>query len=125
MIWTGRMMSAIPILLMLFAASTKLMKVPAVIEGMGKYGFSAGLVPIVGAIELVSTVLYVIPQTAVLGAILLTGVFGGAIVTNLRVGDPSGLAPLILGLIVWGGLWFRESRLRELIPVRRAGPRAD
>jgi len=69
--------------------------------------------------ELEIVVLHVVPQTAVLGAILLTGVFGGAIVTNLRVGDPSGIVPLILGLIVWGGLWFREWRLRELIPVRK------
>jgi hypothetical protein len=73
----------------------------------------------VGIIELVCVIVYVIPQTAVLGAILMTGLLGGATLTNLRIGDPTYPMPVVLGMLAWGGLFLRDVRLRDLIPIRK------
>jgi hypothetical protein len=119
MLWTGRIMSAVPVLLMLFAAVTKLVKAGPVMEGLVRTGFSERLVVPIGILELTCVVVYVIPRTAVLGAILLTGFLGGATVTTLRMGDPTFPMPVILGMMAWGGLYLRDLRVRELIPLRR------
>jgi DoxX-like family len=119
-LWTGRVMSALPVLLVLFGSVVKLMKTPSVIEGFAHAGLPASLIVPVGIIELICVVVYVIPQTAVLGAILMTGLLGGATITGLRIGDPSVPLPLILGMLAWGGLYLRDTRLRALIPIRRA-----
>lgn len=119
MLWTGRIMSALPVLMILMASVMKLVRVPAVVEGTAHAGFSAGLIVPIGIVELVCVVVYVIPRTAVLGAILLTGLLGGATVTTLRIGDPTFPMPVVLGMLAWGGLYLRDRRVRALIPLRR------
>ncbi len=118
-LWTGRVMSALPVLLILFGSILKLMKTASVIEGFARSGIPERLIIPVGAIELFCVVVYLIPQTAVLGAILMTGLLGGATITGLRIGDPSYPLPVILGMLAWGGLYMRDVRLRELIPLRK------
>jgi len=88
-----------------------------VVEGFTHLGLPESLAPGLGILELACTIVYVIPQTSVLGAILLTGYLGGATLTNLRVGDAF-FAPILLGVLVWGGLFLRDQRLRALIPLR-------
>jgi hypothetical protein len=117
-LWAGRIVSAIPALMLLFAGSMKVLQLPSVIQGSVQYGYSARQVPVIGFIEICSTVIYLIPRTAALGAILMTGLLGGAIATNVRIGDPAFVGPLILGVLVWAGLYLRDPRLRALIPLR-------
>jgi hypothetical protein len=112
-------MSALPVLLILFGSVLKLMKTASVIEGFARSGVPERLIIPVGTIELLCVVVYLIPRTAVLGAILMTGLLGGATITGLRIGDPSYPLPVILGMLAWGGLYMRDLRLRELIPLRR------
>jgi hypothetical protein len=119
MLWTGRIISALPVLMILMSSVMKLVRAPAVVEGTAHAGFSAGLIVPIGILELVCVVVYVIPRTAVLGAILLTGLMGGATVTTLRIGDPTFPLPVVLGMMAWGGLYLRDRRLRALIPLRR------
>lgn len=111
-------MSALPVLLLLFSASMKLLKPPAVVQGFAQFGFPESLILKLGILELICTVLYVIPRTSILGAILLTGYLGGATVTHLRVGQAF-LMPVLAGVLVWGGLFLRDPRVRNLIPLRR------
>jgi hypothetical protein len=118
-LWTGRVMSALPVLLILLGSVMKLMKHPSVLEGFARAGLPERLIVPVGLIELVCVVVYLVPQTSVLGAILMTGLLGGATITTLRVGDPTYPMPVILGMLAWGGLYLRDVRLRELIPLRR------
>jgi hypothetical protein len=117
--WTGRIMSAVPVLMVLLAAVMKLVKAAPVMEGMARDGFPERLVVPIGVLELMCVVVYVIPRTSVLGAILLTGLLGAATVTTLRIGDPSFPMPVILGMMAWGGLYLRDDRIRALIPLRR------
>jgi hypothetical protein len=118
-LWIGRVMSALPVLLVLLSSVMKLMKMAAVVEGFARAGLSERLIIPVGVIELVCVIVYVIPQTAVLGAILMTGLLGGATITTLRIGDPTYPMPVVLGMLAWGGLFLRDTRLRELIPIRK------
>ena len=117
-LWVGYIMSAIPVLMLLFSAVMKFVQPPAVMEGFKKLGLPEKLATSLGILELTCTVLYVIPRTAVLGAVLLTGYLGGATVTHLRVGEPF-FGPVLFGVLVWGGLFLRDARLRALIPLRR------
>ncbi len=119
MLWTGRIMSAIPVLLMLLSAVMKLLKLPAVLQGVAHAGFSESFIVPLGVLELACVVVYLIPRTSVLGAILLTGLLGGATVTTLRIGDPTFPMPVVLGMMAWGGLYLRDTRLRALIPLRK------
>jgi hypothetical protein len=96
----------------------KLLRVAAVQEGFTRFGYPAESIVPLGVFELVSTLLYVLPRTSVLGAILLTGYLGGAAATHLRVGDPW-FAPVVFAAILWLGLLLREFRLQQLLPVRR------
>jgi hypothetical protein len=118
-LWIGRVMSALPALLVLMSSVMKLMKMAAVVEGFARAGLSERLIIPVGIIELTCVIVYVIPQTAVLGAILMTGLLGGATITTLRIGDPTYPMPVVLGMLAWGGLFLRDTRLRELIPIRK------
>jgi DoxX-like family len=118
-LWIGRVMSALPVLLVLFGSVMKLMKTASVMEGFARAGVPERLIIPVGVIELVCVIVYVIPQTAVLGAILMTGLLGGATITTLRIGDPTYPMPVVLGMLAWGGLFLRDTRLRELIPIRK------
>jgi hypothetical protein len=120
-LWAGRVMSALPVLLLLFSGIMKLTGMAAVLEGFAKLGYPASLILGIGIVEIACVVLYVIPRTAVLGAILVTGYLGGAVATHVRVGDPlfsQALMPFYLGVLVWGGIYLRDDRLRALIPVR-------
>jgi len=117
-LWAGRIISALPALLLLFSGTMKLLKVSAVIEGMARYGYPEHLIVYIGMLEVGCTVVYLIPRTAILGAILMTGYLGGATATNVRVGDPSFIGPIMAGVFVWAGLYLRDGRLSELTPVR-------
>ncbi|HWA09587.1 MAG TPA: DoxX family protein [Opitutaceae bacterium] len=118
-LWTGRILSLIPVLMLLLSAVMKLARPPAVLEGFAKFGWSADIIVALGILELACTIIYLIPRTAVLGAILVTGYLGGAIATTVRVGDPSWVLTALLGVFVWGGLYLRDPRLRALIPLQR------
>ncbi len=118
MLWAGRILSAIPVFMLLTSAVAKFVRPAPVLEGFAKFGFAESIIPRLGILELACTVLYLIPRTSVLGAILLTGYLGGATVTHLRVGDPAFVGAVILGVFVWGGLFLRDERLRALLPLR-------
>ncbi|GHO49575.1 DoxX family protein [Ktedonospora formicarum] len=122
MLWTGRVLSALPILFLFFDAVTHIIQLPTVVEATTQLGIPAGLAPVMGTILLVCVILYAIPQTSFLGAVLLTGYLGGAIATNLRLelslfGNV--LFPVYVALFIWGGLYLRDKRLRALILPRR------
>jgi hypothetical protein len=116
-LWAGRIVSALPVLMLLMSGITKVMKPPFVMEGFKHLGLPEHLALGLGILELACTLVYVIPQTAVLGAILLTGYLGGAVVSHLRVGDQF-IGPIIFGVLLWAGLFLRDKRLRVLIPLR-------
>ena len=116
----GRALSALAILFLAFDTAIKLVELPVVAETLSSLGYPADIGFTIGAVELVCLVLYAVPRTAVLGAILLTALFGGGIATHIRVGSPLTthiLFGVYLGLFVWGGLYLRNARLRELIPL--------
>ncbi len=117
MIWAGRILSGLMVAFLIFDGVTKILKVSQVLEAQTRLGYPAKLAPVLGTIVLVCTLVYVIPPVSVLGAILLTGYLGGATVTGLRVGDPWFATP-VLGVLVWGGLYLRDVRIRALIPFR-------
>jgi hypothetical protein len=110
-------MSALPVLTLVFSASMKLAKPRSLEEGFSHLGYPVHLALGLGILELACAIIYVIPRTSVLGAILLTGYLGGATAAHLRIGEPF-YAPVIVGVLVWGGLFLREPRLRALIPLR-------
>lgn len=114
LLWTGRIISILPGLLMLFGGISKLPKPASVLQGFAQYGFPERLIVPVGIVELACAILYLIPRTAVLGAILMTGVLGGAIATNMRVGNPVFVVPFLLGILFRLGLYLRDSSLRDL-----------
>ncbi|MGJ4892790.1 DoxX family protein [Bradyrhizobium sp. HKCCYLR20261] len=121
--WGGRILSGLVILFLLFDGAIKLVPLAAVTQTMDQmgYGGSDGLARALGLITLFCTVLYALPATSLLGAILLTGYLGGAIASHVRIGSPlfsHVLFGLYLGLMVWGGLWLRDRRLRALLPLR-------
>jgi len=119
--WSGYVMSAVPVFMLLMSAVMKLTQNPQVMEGMPQMGYPVWLAVPIGAVEFVCTVLYIIPQTAVLGAILLTGYLGGATATHVRMEDPFFFGAVIFGVMLWGGLYLRDPRIRALIPLRRKG----
>jgi hypothetical protein len=102
------------------SGAMKLSHAPAVVQPFSeKFGFSEGTLTPIGILELACVVLYVIPRTAVLGAILVASYLGGATVTHVRVGDASAVTPVLLGVFAWLGLYLREPRLRALLPLRQ------
>jgi hypothetical protein len=117
MLWTGRIVSALPVLMLLMSGVMKLIKPDSVVKGSAELEWDESLLLGLVIAELACTIIYVIPQTAVLGAILLPGYLGGAVATHVRIGEPF-FAPIILGVLVWGGLYLRDGRLRELVPLR-------
>ena len=117
-LWIGRVMSAIPVLILLASAAMKLAKVGGFSEQFAHLGWPLELAVGLGVLEVTCTVLYLIPATSVLGAILLTGYLGGATATHVRVGDPFFMQPL-LGALVWGGLYLRDVRLQALMPITK------
>jgi len=116
-LWVGRVISALMIVLMLIDAGIKTLKLPAAVEGTVRLGYPASTVLPIGVIALVSVLLYGTPRTSILGAILLTGYFGGATATQVRVQDAWYIFPPVLGVLIWVGLYLRDDRLRTLIPL--------
>jgi hypothetical protein len=117
--WIGWVLSILPCLLLLMSATMKLSQSEEVVTELGKRGYSPNTILPIGVAELASTILYLIPQTAVLGAILLVGYLGGATATHVIAGDGMFWSPVLMGVIVWLGLYLREPRLRALTPWRR------
>jgi hypothetical protein len=119
-LWTGRVLSAIPVLMMVASGSMKLSHAPMFIEQWTtKFGFSESAATGVGILELACAVLYALPPTSVFGAILISAFFGGATATHVRIGDPAFVGPVVLGILAWLGLYLREPRLHSLVPLRR------
>ncbi|MBV8406213.1 MAG: DoxX family protein [Alphaproteobacteria bacterium] len=121
-LWTGRILSGIAVLFLLVDGAIKLVPIQPVIDSMRELGYPASesFARFLGVLTLVCTLLYAWPRTALLGAVLLTGLMGGAIASHLRLGDPIFTHTLFgvwLGLFLWVGLWLREPRLRKLMPL--------
>ncbi len=113
--WVGRIISALVVAFLLFDGGIKAMMLEPAVEGSAQLGYPEGTVFGIGLALLVSTLLYAIPRTAFLGAILLTGYLGGAVATQVRVEDPWFLFPAFFGVLVWGGLFLRDERVRALV----------
>ena len=121
-IWAGRILSALAAMFLIFDGVIKLIDFAPVRESFEKLGLPHHLAPTIGIIQLVCVALYLVPRTAVLGAVLLTGFLGGAIAMHLRVGDPlfsHVLFPTYVAAMVWGGLFLREPRLAAVLPIRQ------
>jgi hypothetical protein len=122
LVWTGRVMSGLLAVFLAFSAAMKLLHRPEVAESLTGLGWPASAGLPIGLLEAACVILYVIPRTAVLGAVLMTGLLGAAMATHIRVGSPLFshiLFGLYMGLFAWGGLWLRDARLRALMPWRR------
>ena len=116
MMWGGRVLSGLAAAVFLFSCSGKLMGSSQMVQGFDHLGWPQAMLTTIGALELLCVVLYLVPQIAVLGGIILTGYLGGAIATHIRIGEPVYLH-VVIGLFIWGGLYLREPRLRKLVPV--------
>jgi hypothetical protein len=122
-LWAGRIISAAPALFLLLDGIMKLVKPAPVVQAKVRLGYSENVIIPLGMVLLVCTVLYLIPRTSVLGAILLTGYLGGAVATHVRAGEGlfSIVFPIIFGVLIWLGLYLRDDRLRALVPLRQEG----
>ena len=121
-LWTGRVLSGIAVLFLLFDGAIKLVPIQPVTDSLRELGYPAtdSFARFLGIVTLLCTALYAWPRTAVLGAVLLTGVMGGAIASHLRLGDPlfsHTLFGVYLGLLFWVGLWLRDERVRRIMPA--------
>lgn len=116
-LWAGRVITGLVGLFMLFDGSIKLVRLPAAVEGTVRLGYPAGVVVPLGVVVLACVILYAIPRTAILGAILLTGYLGGATATQVRVQDPWFVLPVVIGVLAWAGIYLRDSKLRALLPL--------
>lgn len=110
-LWTGYVLSVIPALMLLSGGIFAWTASPQVVQGTEKLGYPSSLLPVLGTVELICAVLYIVPQTAVLGALLLTAYFGGAVATHVRAQDPMWPVPIVFGIIVWLGLLLRRPHL--------------
>jgi len=116
-LWTGRALFALPVLFLTFDTAIKVLRLPFAVEATRQLGFPASSVFVIGAIEAVCLILYVIPRTAPLGAVLWVGYFGGAIATHLRAGSPlftHTLSPLLFAALMWTALWLTSTRFRRI-----------
>ena len=121
LVWAGWLVGAMGLLVLLSSVRWKLTHDPWYVAEWGRLGYSLGALRIIGLVQLTCVVLYLIPRTAVLGTVLLTGYLGGAIYVHVRAGSPMfshTLFGVYLGLLIWGGLWLRDERLRSLFPFR-------
>jgi len=116
--WVGWVLTILPVLGLVMSAAMKFVQPAGMEDGFKHLGWPMSLAVALGIVELTCTVIYVIPQTAVLGAILLTGYLGGAIATHVRI-EEGFIPPIIMGVMLWLGLFLRDSRLRALLPLRR------
>jgi hypothetical protein len=116
--WTGRVLTGIPVLFLAFDVAVKLAGIPAVAEASKRLGLPVHLAPGIALVLASCVALYLVPRTAVLGAVLLTGYLGGAVLSHLRVGDPlfsHTLFPIYIGALLWAGLYLRDARVRGLL----------
>ena len=121
-LWTGRVLSGLAVLFMLFDTVIHAMRGPQVVQGFAQLGFPLSIAIPLSIVEFIGIVLYVIPRTSALGAILLTGYLGGAVAAQVRIGAPLlgfVLAPVYVALFLWVGLCLRDERVRAVVPVRR------
>ena len=118
MFWTGWVISVLPCLLFVVSAVAKIVRPPEVVKGFAQVGVPEPLILTIAILELSCVVIYLIPRTAILGAILFTGFIGGAILTHLRVGEAV-YTHIVLGILLWLGIYLREERLWPLLPIRR------
>jgi len=116
-LWAGRVLSSLVLLLFLFTSMFSVLKPDAARQGFAHYGYPDGAMLRITITEIACAILYAIPRTSVLGAILLTGYLGGATATHVRASEPFFL-PIVVGVVVWTGLFLRDVRLRALIPLR-------
>jgi hypothetical protein len=123
MLWTGRIISALVVLFLLFDSAIKVLKLAAAVDGTVQAGYPASVVRPIGIVLLACVVLYVNPRTSILGAILLTGYLGGATATMVRLSNPWLWFPVGIGVLAWLGLFLRDERLRSLIPLLSSAPR--
>jgi hypothetical protein len=122
--WLGSILSGLVILFMLMDATMKILRLPVVLETTLQLGWPVATVLPLGLVLLVCTLLYAIPRTSLLGAVLITAYLGGAVATHVRIGSPlfsHVLFGVYVGLMLWGGLYLRDARIRALIPVRSFG----
>ncbi len=120
-IWTGRIVTVVPVFILLSSARWKLTHNPWYVAEWGRIGYAQSALNGIGLVQLTCLALYLIPQTAVLGTVLLTGYLGGAIASYIRIGNPyPALVPLTTCLLAWAGIYLRDERLRALLPFRRS-----
>jgi hypothetical protein len=120
-LWSGRILSGVAVLFLLFDATMKVLRLPVAVQGTKQLGYPENVVLWLGVLQLVCLVVYLVPRTSVLGAVLWTGYLGGAVATHVRVGDPlfsHVLFPVYVAALLWAGLWLRDARLRAVLPVR-------
>ncbi|HLK36500.1 MAG TPA: DoxX family protein [Polyangiaceae bacterium] len=117
-VWTARIVGGLVTLFLLVDGAGKILRLAPYVEGTAKVGYPDGCLVPLGVVLVLSTILYMIPRTAVLGAVLLTGYLGGATATHVRMGQPF-LFPVVFGVIVWGCLFLRDPRIRALLPLSR------
>jgi len=121
-LWSARMITALVVLFLLFDLIVKLLRLPVAVQANVQLGYPESTVLVIGIIELICLITYLIPRTSVFGAILLTGYLGGAIASQLRAGNPlfsHTLFPIYVALLIWAPLFLRDERVRALIPVRK------
>jgi hypothetical protein len=119
-IWTGRTLTALAVLFLIFDATVKLLQLAPAVDATAQLGFKASVLVPLGIIEALCLAAYLVPQTSVAGAILWTGYLGGAVATQLRVGNPlvsHVLFPVYVAALLWGGLWLRRAQLRAVVPL--------
>ncbi|MDR3625318.1 MAG: DoxX family protein [Ignavibacteriaceae bacterium] len=121
-LWTGRIMSGVVVLFMLFDSITKIIKADQVLKASTQLGYPAETIPVIEIILLICVIFYIIPYTSILGAVLLTGYLGGAVASNLRIETPlfsNILFPVYMGILAWGGIFLRDVYLRRFFPLRK------
>jgi DoxX-like family len=117
-LWTGRALTTIAVLFLAFDAAVKLMRLPVAVEGTKQLGYPESIVLVLGIIQAIALILYLIPRTAIFGAIIWTGYLGGAVATHVRLGNPMFthvLSPVYVAVLLWGGLFLRDRRLRQML----------
>lgn len=120
-LWTGRVLTALAVLFLALDAAVKLLELPGAVEATTNLGFPRSLLVTLGVIEVACLIVYLVPRTSVLGAVLWSGYLGGAVASQLRAGNPlfsHTLFPIYIALLLWAGLWLRDRRLQALLPVR-------
>lgn len=124
-LWAGRVISGLAAAFMAMDGMMKVLELPVAVEGTVKLGYAPGVIFVLGLIQLAMLALYLVPRTAVLGAILWTGFLGGAVATHVRLGNPlfsHMLFPTYVAAFLWVGLWLRDRNLRVLLPIANAKP---